>query len=143
MANSFKLRMLAPTAQNPVLEAASVIIPGKQGYMTILPEHAAMVSQLDIGHMQVREAGTSDDRHYFISGGFVEVSGEEVTVLADVLEEANAIDIDRAVAAKARAVSRLEGKGDEDELDVDRANLSLKRADVRSMIASTLAATAK
>ena len=141
MADSFKLRMLAPTSQNPALDAASLIIPGKLGYMTILPEHAAMVSQLDIGHLQVRSSSSPEVRHYFISGGFVEVSDNEVTVLADVLEEATAIDIDRAVAAKDRAVNRLSGQVD--DVDVDRANQALKRADIRTMIATTLAAATK
>jgi F-type H+-transporting ATPase subunit epsilon len=80
-------------------------------------------------------------QRFFLAGGFVEVEGDEIRVLADVVEEAEEIDVDRAKASHDRAVDRLDEQ--HEETDVERANKALKRAKIRMMVAETLAAVTK
>lgn len=140
MSEEFQLRLVSPSAKLAEFAAKSVTLPGSEGYMTILPDHAPMVAELSAGSLTALDSHDKGDE-YFISGGFVEVTHESVTVLADIAEHGSAIDLDRAKAAKKRAEERLEGKSE--IVDVERANASLKRADLRIMIASTLAAASK
>lgn len=140
MSEEFQLRLVSPSAKLAEVAAKSVTLPGSEGYMTILPDHAPMVAELSAGSLTSLDSQDQGDE-YFISGGFVEVTHEAVTVLADIAEHGSSIDLDRAKAAKKRAEDRLEGKSE--AVDVERANASLQRADLRIMIASALAAASK
>jgi F-type H+-transporting ATPase subunit epsilon len=140
MANDFIVKIVSPSAKVAETRAKSLIIPGSQGFMTILPDHADMVAELGIGQITL----TSENQRpseFFLSGGFVEVEGNEVTVLADVVEKSSLIDLERAKTSRERALERLNKANG--SIDTDRANLSLKRAEVRIMIAQTLASVSK
>jgi F-type H+-transporting ATPase subunit epsilon len=82
-----------------------VIAPGSEGEMGILPDHAPLLTTLGFGVLRVRQG--ADEQAFTIAGGFMEVQPDVVTVLADVGERVDEIDLQRAEAAKARAEAAL------------------------------------
>jgi F-type H+-transporting ATPase subunit epsilon len=82
-------------------EADMVIVPGAQGEMGILPNHAPLLSTLKFGILRIRYQG--QEQVFTIAGGVVEVQPDLVTVMADAAENVLEIDISRAEAAKRRA----------------------------------------
>ena len=109
-----------------------VELPGALGYMGILPGHTRMISELAAGTMTL---GTGQEQQiYFISGGYVDVNQDHVTVLADVVERPMDIDVKRAEDAKARALSRFV---DSSGVDIARAQAALLRAERRLALAAT------
>jgi F-type H+-transporting ATPase subunit epsilon len=111
-------------------EADMVIAPGVEGEMGILPEHAALLTSLKLGEMRIKLGGAEDD--LFISGGFMEVYNNVVTVLADVAEQSEDIDEARAQEARQRAQERLANV--QDERERARLNGDLARAVTRLRI---------
>lgn len=111
-------------------EAEMLIAPGVEGEMGILPHHSALLTALKAGEMRIKLGGAEDD--LFISGGFLEVYNNTVTVLADAAEHAEDIDQSRAEDARRRAQARLADAGSARE----RALLSgeLERAVARLRI---------
>lgn len=114
-------------------EADIVVVPGVNGEMGILPNHAPLISTLQFGILKVRYRGQEDV--FTISGGLVEVQPEIVTVLASAAENVDEIDVARAETAKRRVEQLLE-KGlpaDSDtylalEAALRRSNLRLEAA---------------
>jgi F-type H+-transporting ATPase subunit epsilon len=82
-------------------DAEMVIVPGVQGEMGILPNHAPLLSTLKYGILRVRYQG--HEEIFTIAGGVIEVQPNLVTVMADVAENVLEIDVSRAEAAKKRA----------------------------------------
>ncbi len=107
-----------------------VVAPGSLGELGILPHHAPLITSLVPGELRVKIANGVDE--YFISGGFLEVHADEVTVLADAAEHGSDIDAERAEAARQRAAQRLEQAPD---LDRARAQAALARAVQRLRVA--------
>src|SRR5699024_2698907 len=95
----------------------------ESGELGILPGHIPLVAPLSIS--AVRLKGDNPQR-IAVSGGFLEVRPDKVTILAQSAERPGDIDIERARAAKERAEKRLQAK--QDEIDFRRAELALKRA---------------
>jgi F-type H+-transporting ATPase subunit epsilon len=94
MAESIELEIATPERLLVKEQVSAVQIPGKEGYMGILPGHAALLSQLGTGFLSYTCGSTT---HYLsIHGGFVEVLPEHVRVLANVAERAEEIDVERA-----------------------------------------------
>lgn len=114
-----------------VVEA--VMLPGKEGYLGVLPRHAPMVVALDTGIVTYRQQG--ETKKLAVSGGFCEVKKDAVIVLADAAEKADEIDVLRAQQAKQRAERRLKAK--RDDIDEARAQAALRRALVRLEVAET------
>lgn len=114
-------------------EADMVIAPGSEGEMGILPYHAALLTSLKAGELRIKLGGAEED--LFISGGFLEVYNNAVTVLADAAEHAEEIDHARAEESRRLAQARLAEAGDARE----RAALSgeLERAVARLRIVET------
>ncbi len=112
-------------------EADIVIAPGTEGELGILPRHAALLTTLKVGEMVIRLGGAEEP--LFVSGGFLEVSNNTVTVLAETAERAEEIDQARAEAARRRAQERLA----QAQSDIERADLegALERAVARLRIA--------
>ena len=112
-------------------EADIVIAPGTEGELGILPRHAALLTTLKVGEMLIRLGGAEEP--LFVSGGFLEVSNNMVTVLAETAERAEEIDQARAEAARRRAQERLA----QAQSDIERADLegALERAVARLRIA--------
>ena len=106
MAETFELEIATPERLIVREQAVRAQIPGKDGYYGILPDHAAMVSELGIGTLTY---ATSSGGSYVVAihGGFVEVLENHVRVLADIAEPGVEIDVDRAQRALERASHEL------------------------------------
>lgn len=100
------------------------------GELGILPKHANLLTELIPHAMRIKESG--GEVKLFISGGFMEVTPEKITILADAAENPDDIDVERAKAAYKRAEERLAKK--DPELDVDRAEAALARAKARLLV---------
>jgi|SRR5258708_11209676 F-type H+-transporting ATPase subunit epsilon len=94
-------------------DATMVNAPGSEGQLGILPQHAALLTMLKPGAMRI-ELNDAEEP-LFISGGFLEVNNNVVTVLADTAEYAEEIDEARAEEARRRAQERLEQATSEQE----------------------------
>jgi F-type H+-transporting ATPase subunit epsilon len=112
-------------------EADVVSAPGSEGRLGILPRHAALLTTLIPGELSIKLGGAEEP--LFVSGGFLEVSDNSVTVLADTAEHAEEIDQARAEAARRRAQESLEQAAS----NVERAELlgALERAMTRIRVA--------
>ncbi len=128
-----KLRFEIVTAERAVYsdEVDIVIAPGIEGQLGILPSHAPLLTMLQPGELVVRKEG--EETAIFVSGGFLEVMQNRVTVLADVAERAEEIDIARAEEAKRRAEEQLKERPL--EMDLAAAEAALRRSLVRLKIA--------
>jgi F-type H+-transporting ATPase subunit epsilon len=120
-------RLTVFTQEKAVLDqqALSIVAPGSEGYLGVLRDHAPLVTRLVPGKLTVKDLN-GDEAVYVVSGGFLEVSRNTVTILADALERPEEIDATRAEAAARRARERLEKRST--DLDVDRAEAALRRA---------------
>ncbi len=128
MAGTLHLEVATPERLLVKDDATEVYIPGADGMLGILPEHAALLGELGIGELSfVSSAGR---RAIFIAGGWVQVLNNEVRVLADRAENISEIDTARAEASLKRAQERL-GPPTAAGLDVARAINSMRRAEAR------------
>lgn len=132
MTNTFELKVLSPNRAWPAVKATSAILPGTLGYMTILPDHAAMIAELAAGEVVVEAQGGTAER-YFVSGGYVEVDHNKVSVLADVIEHAK--DINLATAEQALIDAQAVLAALTPETDVLEANRKLRAAEARIQVA--------
>ncbi len=113
-------------------DADIVLVPGVEGEMGILPHHAHLMTEIQPGEIMVRKG--TEEYYLAVSGGFLEVKPDHITILADAAERAEEIDIARAEAAKKRAEERMAHRGTA-ELDTARAEASLHRALARLKVA--------
>ncbi len=128
-----KLKFEIVTAERMVYsdDVDVVIAPGVEGQLGILPNHASLLTMLQPGDLVVRKEG--EETEMFVSGGFLEVMQNRVTLLADVAERAEEIDVARAEEAKRRAEERI--KQAPPEMDLAVAEAALRRALARIKIA--------
>src|SRR5688572_19295717 len=133
MAIPKSLRLTFVTPERAIVhdEVDEVQLPGEEGYFGVLPGHAPMLAALKTGEMWYRKGSVRE--HAFIDGGFAEVLPTEVSILAQVAERAEDIDLARAEAAKRRAEEELSKPGLAN-LDVERARIALLRAITRMQI---------
>ena len=132
MPATFPLDIVTPERTVLSETAVSVQVPAVDGSLGILAGHAPLLAELGVGECRVRLAGGAEEQ-LAIAGGFVEVSRDRVTVLADTAEFASEIDASRAEESLARAremLTRLEGGA-----DAASANEALRRAQNRLRIA--------
>ncbi|WP_404330448.1 F0F1 ATP synthase subunit epsilon [Mesobacillus maritimus] len=122
------------TPDGPVYESDVEMVSTKAqtGELGILPGHIPMVAPLQIGAVRMKNDGKTE--LVAVSGGFLEVRPDTVTVLAQTAEKSEEIDVERAIRAKERAEQRLREKQQEN-VDFRRAELSLRRAINRISIA--------
>ncbi len=122
----FKLSVVTPEKILFEREVRSIIAPGSEGYLGVLTDHAPLITPLIPGNLTV--VGEDHQKtEYYVSGGFLEVSGNVATILADAIETAEEIDIERARQAEIRAKERLSHRSDS-EIDTARAETALARA---------------
>jgi F-type H+-transporting ATPase subunit epsilon len=114
------------TPDGPVYEADVEMVSTKaqSGELGILPGHIPLVAPLQIGAVRLKKGSSTE--LVAVSGGFLEVRPDKVTILAQAAENAEKIDVNRAEEARKRAEQRLQSK--QDDIDFKRAELSLKRA---------------
>lgn len=109
-----------------------VQVPASEGYLGILPGHTPLLSTLAVGELWYR---TGTEKHYLsLAGGFVEVLPDRVTILAQIAEKAQEIDITRAEAARKRAEERLARPNL--DLDAERARIAMLKSLIRLQVAS-------
>lgn len=121
------IKVSVVTPDGPVYESDVEMVSTKaqSGELGILPGHIPMVAPLQIGAVRLKNGGKTD--LVAVSGGFLEVRPEQVTILAQSAEQSDEIDIERAVRAKERAEKRLQEQK-RDNIDFKRAELALQRA---------------
>ena len=108
-----------------------LVAPGIEGELGILPHHAPLLTMLQPGEIRIVVDG--QEEYMVISGGFLEVLANTVTILADTAERADEIDEERAQQAVQRAQERLTGQLAAD--DLERALASIRRAQARVHVA--------
>jgi F-type H+-transporting ATPase subunit epsilon len=112
-------------------EVDIVLAPGIEGQLGILPNHAPLITQLSIGELRTR---AGDEEYAFaVHGGFMHVLPDEVIVLADVAERVEEIDVERAEAARQRALEMLEKSPPPEERRLTET--ALRRSRVRLKLA--------
>jgi F-type H+-transporting ATPase subunit epsilon len=137
MALPTKLTLEIVTPDRALLreEVDEVVVPGSEGEFGVLPGHTPLLSMLKIGELWYRQG---QEKHFLaVAFGFVEVLPDRVTVLAQVGERAQEIDIARAERAKQRAEQRLaQGQLTQVDLDIERARVALLKSLLRLQVAS-------
>jgi F-type H+-transporting ATPase subunit epsilon len=132
MPDIFQLEIVTPeklVVKEAVEEAQ---IPGLDGYLGILPGHAPLITELGVGVITYRAGGTT--KTLSVAWGFAEVLQDKVTILAETVERPDEIDVARAQQAKERAEQLL--KSNDPDLDYDRAQDDLRRAETRLKVAT-------
>src|SRR5215213_7613098 len=102
---SFTLEIVTPDRSIVTEQVDELQLPGSEGYFGVLPGHTPMLATLQVGEMWYRIG--QEKHHLALAFGFVEVLPDRVTVLAQIAERAEDIDIARAEAAKRRAEERV------------------------------------
>jgi F-type H+-transporting ATPase subunit epsilon len=139
MALPTKLTLEIVTPDRALLreEVDEVVVPGSQGEFGVLPGHTPLLSTLKIGELWYRQG---QEKHYLaIAFGFVEVLPDRITVLAQVGERAQEIDVQRAERAKQRAEQRLaqaQPHLTQIDFDIERARIALMKSLLRLQVAS-------
>ena len=109
-----------------------VEIPGSDGYFGVLPGHTPLLALLGVGELWYRQG---QEKHYLsLAFGFAEIQAEQVTILAQVSEKADEVDIARAESAKRRAEERLATP--QIDMDAERARIALLKSLIRLQVAS-------
>lgn len=129
MALPDKLTLEIVTPERKVLSETvdSVVLPGREGYLGVLPGHAPLLTSLKIGQVEYRKG--KETFYLSLAWGFAEVLPERVTILAEVAEAADEIDVERAKAKKAEIERRIKEAGA--GFDFAEAQESLQKAIVR------------
>lgn len=137
MALPTKIALEIVTPDRSILHAQvdEVELPGSQGYFGVLPGHKALLASLQVGELWYRVG--NEKQYLAIAFGFVEVLPDRVTVLAQIAERGEDIDVARAEAAKKRAEERLaQPPSPQMEMDFERARIALMKSLIRLQVAS-------
>jgi len=113
-------------------EVDSVVLPGSEGELGVLPHHAPLVSTLGIGELRIRRGGQEET--FAIAGGFVQVRPDKVVVMAETADMASEIDLERAEEARREAERALETSYSEGA-DLSAARAALQQALLRIRVA--------
>jgi F-type H+-transporting ATPase subunit epsilon len=128
-----KLEIVTPEKRVFDETVDSVTVPTATGEVGILPNHSPLISSLKPGILSFANKGASE--RMVVSGGFVEVSANKVSVLTDIAEKADEIDVEAARAEREAAQKVLSGafSGTEEEFDAEKERL--ERAQARISLA--------
>ncbi|HEY2460933.1 MAG TPA: F0F1 ATP synthase subunit epsilon [Candidatus Acidoferrum sp.] len=132
---SIELVIVTPERQLLREGAVEVVLPGADGCLGVLPGHAPLITELGIGEMTYRAKGGGEPVHLAIIQGFAEVLGDRVTVLAEMAERPEEIDVARAEEALKRAEKRLASSAQDPQIDWGRASIALQRSNIRLQVA--------
>ena len=127
------LEVVTPERQLVREQVNAVQLPGREGYLGILPGHAPLITELGIGELSYRKGNQTF--YLTLIHGFAEVLPDRVIVLAEVAELAEDVDVNRARSARERAEKRLSRAGDPD-VDWQRASFALQKALLRLQVAA-------
>jgi F-type H+-transporting ATPase subunit epsilon len=123
------------TAERSVVSEEGVdeiVVPGIEGELAVLPMHAPLLTMVKPGVMRIKKG--NDETELAITGGFLEVRDDRVTILADAAERAEEIDVAAAEEARRRAEQQL-AQRDAAEVDLARVSAELQRALLRLKVA--------
>ena len=129
------LEIVTPDRALVTEQVDEVELPGSEGYFGVLPGHTPLLASLSVGELWYR---IGQEKHYLsIAFGFAEVLPERVTVLAQIAERAQDIDIERAERAKRRAEDRLtKAPTPQSDMDFERARIAMMKSLIRLQVAS-------
>jgi F-type H+-transporting ATPase subunit epsilon len=119
------LEIVTPERQVFSEEVDSVVCPGIEGELGVLPHHAPLLTTLGVGELRIRRG--SDEEFFAIAGGFLQVRPDKVVVMAETADMASEIDLEKAQTARQEAERAL-AEGFEEPADLARARASLQRA---------------
>jgi F-type H+-transporting ATPase subunit epsilon len=134
---SIELNIVTPDRPIVKEQVDEVEIPGIDGYFGVLPGHTPMLAALSVGELWYRKG--QEKTYLAIAEGYVEVLPDRVTILAQLAERAEEIDLQRAERARERASQRLQGKSD---VDYMRARIALMKSLTRLQVSSRIASGA-
>jgi F-type H+-transporting ATPase subunit epsilon len=126
---TLKLEIVTPEAKVYSEDVDMVTLPGVEGEMGIFPMHVPLMTQLTSGEVGVRKGG--QDYFLAVGEGFVEITGEKVSILTDMAIKAENIDETKAEEARKRAEARLAEKVDDEEVAAVRASLAQSLAQLK------------
>ena len=133
MSEKIELEVVTPERRVLAEPVEMVTVPGLNGELGILPGHTPLISQLKTGVLTYAQDGKNSQLH--VSGGFVEVRDDKVSVLAEVAERPEEIDVAGARSARERLEKQLSGwSGSEEDLEIARTELA--RSEVRLQLAA-------
>jgi F-type H+-transporting ATPase subunit epsilon len=110
----------------------SVVLPGSEGEMGVLPHHAPLLATLGVGELRIRKGGAEEA--FAIVGGFVQVRPDKVVVMAETADMASEIDLEKAQEARREAERALES-GFHEGADLSIARAQLQQALLRIRLA--------
>jgi F-type H+-transporting ATPase subunit epsilon len=110
----------------------SVVLPGAEGELGVLPHHAPLLAMLGVGELRIRKGG--EEEFFAIAGGFVQVRPDKVVVMAETADMASEIDIEKAQEARREAERALES-GFHEGADLAQARAALQQALLRIRLA--------
>jgi F-type H+-transporting ATPase subunit epsilon len=131
MSDTFQLEIVTPEKKVVDTAAEEIQIPGKDGYLGVLPGHAPLITELAVGEIKFRTG--AEEQRLAVAWGFAEVLPDRVTILAETAERPSEINVARAREAKERAEQRLTS-GDP-TVDVERSLDALHKAETRLQVA--------
>jgi F-type H+-transporting ATPase subunit epsilon len=136
MSDTFQLEIVTPEKKVVDAAATEAQIPGKNGYLGVLPGHAPLITELAVGEITFRTGvgASSEEQRLAVAWGFAEVLPHKVTILAETAERPSEINVERARKAKERAEQRLTS-GDP-SVDVERSLNALQKAETRLEVAT-------
>jgi len=138
MAIPTKLTLEIVTPDRAVVreDVDEVVVPGAEGEFGILPGHTPLLATLKVGELWYRQG---QEKHYLaIAFGFVEVLPDRVTILAQIAERAQDIDVARAERAKRRAEERLAQPTAQVNMDFERARVAMMKSLIRLQVATRM-----
>jgi F-type H+-transporting ATPase subunit epsilon len=129
MANTLKLEIVTPEAKVYSEDVEMVTLPGIEGELGVYPQHVPLMTQLCAGEIVVRKG--SENIFLAVGEGFVEITGERVSVLTDMAVRAENIDEAKAEEARRRAEARLAEKLDDEEAALVNAAMAHSLAQLK------------
>jgi len=127
------MRLEIVTAERLVYseEIEVLVAPGIDGELGILPSHTPLLTELKPG--EIRVVKDREDTYMAVSGGFMEVLGNKITILADTAEHIEEIDIERAEEALKNAEERVSARTS--DMDMERGLASMRKSQARLRVA--------
>ena len=132
MAETIELEIVTPEKQVVRDQVEEIQIPGKAGYLGVLPGHAPLITELAVGEISYKKGGVTT--HMSVAWGFAEVLPNKVTILAETAERADEIDVARAEQSLKNAQARLAQADSEENVSQELA--AVRRAETRIEVAA-------
>lgn len=131
--NKVRLQIISPDKVEFDGECTMIEYNTTEGYVGVLPGHVAMTQIIAPGKLVVYEEGKEKPLYAALMSGIATIMPDNISLLAEIIEMQDEIDVERAKAAKKRAEERLEKR--KEDTDIERAEVALRRANVRLEVA--------